>query len=157
MAIINFKTEVKSQANSNTGEFEPIPMDRFILTAEKAEASKTQKGGDKIQVTFVIESGEQSQKKYAKRKIWHSFNIGGKSNIYLFNYLQAISSPLVDQDDVTLEDICKAIQGSKVSALAEPGMSSTNKPVSNLSNFKAIGGVVSAATPTAAKSDSLFS
>lgn len=133
MSIINFKSEVKTQ--TTTTDFEPLPEDRYTLRVEKAEKSPTKAGGEKISTTFVVESGELTKLKFKGRKIWHNFNIGGKSNIYLYNFLKAINSPLIDNDNITIETIIIEMQGKVVTALAEPGKTLAGKDTSNLSRF----------------------
>ncbi len=133
MSIINFKTDVKTQ--TTTTDFEPLPEDRYTLRVEKAEKSPTKAGGEKITTTFIVESGELTKAKFKGRKIWHNFNIGGKSNIYLYNFLKAINSPLIDNDNISIETIMIEMQGKVVTALAEPGKTPTGKDTSNLSKF----------------------
>lgn len=127
---INFK-----EVGSNVGEFKALPLGRYKIKVMEAKATLSKSGKDMIQVTFAVTEG-----KYANRRLWHNFVLGGNSNIFLYNFLKAIDSPLIEEEKVTPEIIAESIVGSICTAAAEPTTGQNGKEGNNLSGFMAVDG-----------------
>lgn len=148
--FINFKSDVANQVST----FDSLPEDRYNVEVEAAEVAPTKAGGQMIKVTFLVADG-----KHKGRKLWNQFNIGGKSNIFLFNFLKAVNSSLVDQDGVTPQLIAGSLKGAKCSVYVEPDKTQNGNPTNKLSKFAAVtgaAGMMSAPASTPAPKKPLF-
>lgn len=135
--VLNFNSEVSKQVNT----FDSLPEDRYTVTVEEAAVAPTKAGGEMIKVTFLVDSG-----KFKGRKLWHQFPLGGKSNIFLFNFLKVINSTLITQDGVTPQDIAGSLKGTQVSVWVEPDKTQNGTPTNKLSKFQ-VGNATNAGTP----------
>jgi len=138
--VLNFNSEVSKQVNT----FDSLPEDRYTVTIEEAAVAPTKAGGEMIKVTFLVDSG-----KFKGRKLWHQFPLGGKSNIFLFNFLKVINSTLITQDGVTPQDIAGSLKGAQVSVWVEPDKTQNGTPTNKLSKFQ-VGDAMSTGTTPAA-------
>tara|TARA_B100001113_G_scaffold353635_1_gene358863 strand:+ start:1703 stop:2125 length:423 start_codon:yes stop_codon:yes gene_type:complete len=134
---INFK---EVGAGSGDG-FDALPEGRYNLTVENAEVTTASTGTEMIKVTFVV-----NDEKFKNRKLWHNFAMTQKSLIYLYNFLKAGGSSLLDEDDVDTPVIAKSMIGMKVSAFTEPGMTPNGNPKNDLSKWVAVEGGASSDT-----------
>jgi|GEM_PF-4192562 len=131
MNLLNFNSEISKEAKT----FDALPEDRYTLAVDEAVVAPTKAGGQMIKITFNVVDG-----KYKGRKLWHQFPIGEKSNIFLYNFLKTIKSPLISQDGVTLEDVAKSLKGVVLTAWAEPDKTKNGTPTNNLKQFLSIEG-----------------
>ena len=129
MSTLNFASEIANQVNT----FESLPEGQYTVKVESAEVAPTSKGGQMIKVQFVVTEG-----KYKGRKLWNQFSIGEKSTKFLYLFLQAVNSPLIAQDNVTLEDIAASLKGAVCLTWATPSITSTGNASNNIGNFKPV-------------------
>jgi len=128
---INFK-EVGSGSSEG---FEALPEGRYNITVENAELTTASTGTEMIKVTFVV-----NDEKFRNRKLWHNFAMTQKSLIYLFNFLKAGGSSLLDEENVENAVIAKSMIGMKVSAFTEPGTTPAGNPKNDLSKWTPVAG-----------------
>ena len=126
---INFKKIGEESAKS----FEALPLGRYNLKVEEAELTKASTGSDMIAVTFVVTEGD-----YKNRKAWNNFSLVPKAMVFVHQFLKAAGSDLIDQEDVTPNDLANAMVGMEVSAYTEPGQTPSGNPKNTLSQWRAV-------------------
>lgn len=109
---INFK-ELKD--SSGNDEYTPLPQGRYNLEVESGEKGVSKNGNDKIEFTFRVVEGD-----YENRKLWHTFSLVPKAQVYLLNFLEAIGSDVIEKDEeVSHKEIIQSAVGKSVSAYVE--------------------------------------
>lgn len=126
---------LKETGENAGGDFEVLPLDRYNLRVEEAQLKKATTGNDMIATTFVITEGD-----FKNRKLWNNFTLTPKAMVFLYNFLKAGKSDLIDKEDVETDEILKAMVGLEVSAYAEPGLTPAGNPKNTLSKWQAIEG-----------------
>jgi len=139
----------KEVGESAGGDFSALPEGRYDLTVNKAELITASTGTKMVKVEFGVEN-----EKFKNRKLWHNFALTSKSMVYLYNFLKAAGSSLVDQEDVEPVAIAKSLTGLKVSAFTEPGMTPNGNAKNDLSKWMPLTG--GSTTKGDANSGSLF-
>ena len=129
MQNFNFPA-IGKQSNNNDG-FDALPEGRYNLVVEAAE-QKIAKSSQRpmIEVTFRVIDG-----KYKNRKLWHNFSLTEKAAIFLYNFLKATGSSLIDEEDVNTKTIIEHITGRYVTAWTQPGKTPSGAPKNELKNW----------------------
>jgi len=95
-----------------SGDFEPLPVDRYILKCVEATLGKSKAGKDKISTTFEIQDEE-----YKNRKVWHEFSLQEAAWFNLKNYFAAAK---VDASgDIEFKNLPGMMLNTVVSAFLE--------------------------------------
>ena len=126
---INFKTDV----GNTTGDFDALPEGRYNLSVDTAEQTVASTGTKMIKVAFRVDDGD-----YKNRMLWHNFALTPKSYVFLYQFLKAAGSSLIDEDDVDESNIIATLPGMKISAWTEPGTTNAGNPKNDLSRWQAI-------------------
>lgn len=126
---INFK---KVSEESNTG-FDPLPENRYNITVEKAEVTTAATGTEMVKAQFVVTDGD-----FKGRKLWNNFTLTPKSYVYLYNFLKAAGSKLIDNNDVNEAQVASEMVGMRVSAFVETKNNNMGNPVNTLSRFSEV-------------------
>ena len=126
---INFKTDV----SNSSGDFDALPEGRYNVSVDTAEQVTAKTGTEMIKVAFRVEDGN-----YKNRMLWHNFSLTPKSYVFLYQFLKAAGSTLIDKDDVETPEIIATLPGTKVSAWTEPGTTNSGNPKNDLSRWQAI-------------------
>lgn len=125
---------LKQAATNNTNGFKALPEDRYLVIIEDGKATKTKLGKDMINWTLKIVKG-----KYENRKIWVNSNLEGIGLSILSSIASACNSDICEKDDVSIEEIIKALRGKKCSAFIEPDRVLDNgKQTYKVSGYKKI-------------------
>lgn len=128
---INLKKIGEDAGNT---DFEPLPEDRYNVKITAAAIGKTKKDNDMITVTFDVIEG-----KYTNRKLWSNFTLTDKAYVYLYSLLRATGSTLLDNEDVTKEEITKSLVNGKCSVMVSIDTNTlNNKPRNVVANFKSL-------------------
>lgn len=125
---INFKTIGE---NSN-GSFEALPENRYNITVEKAEMRTATTGTKMISAQFTIDDGD-----YKGRKLWNNFTLTPKSQVYLYNFLKAANSPLINDADADEVQVAGSMAGLQASAYVEIKTNNQGNSVNVVSRFSA--------------------
>ena len=141
---INFK---KIGEKADNTDFQPLPEDRYNVKITEAKTAKTKNDNDMITVTFDVTDGD-----FTNRKLWSNFTLTEKAYVYIYTLLKAVGSNLIDEEDVTIEDISKALIGGKCSVMTGIETGTNGKPRNTISNYKSLEEV----GELAGKSASLF-
>ena len=83
-----------------------------------------------IKVAFRVSEGD-----HKNRMLWHNFTLTPKSYVYLFQFLKAAGSDLIDKDDVEPDAIVASLPGTSVTAYTEPGTTNAGNPKNDLSRW----------------------
>ena len=114
-----------------SGDFEALPMNRYNLKVEAAEFTKASTGNDMIATTFVVTEGE-----FKNRKLWNNFTLTPAAMVFLFQFLKAAGSDLIDKEDISGSEIANAMVGMEVSAYTEPSKTNAGNPRNVLTQWK---------------------
>ena len=100
---------------SGSGEYAPIPRDRYPIRCIEAEQTVSQSGNDMVEGTFEI-TGEN----YAGRRIWDRFVWTGNTMWKVANILKAGESSLAEDSNLSIENFVRELSGGlSFSALVE--------------------------------------
>ena len=113
---------------SSTGDFDALPEGRYSLSIDSAEEAVASTGTNMIKIAFRVSEGE-----HKNRMLWHNFTLTPKSYVYLFQFLKAAGSELIDKDDVEPSAIVASLPGTSVTAYTEPGTTNAGNPKNDLS------------------------
>jgi len=131
MSGINFKKIGQDAGNT---DFQPLPEGRYNVKITAAEVGKSKNGNDMITVTFDVVEG-----KFTNRKLWSNFTLTDKAYVYIYTLLKAIGSDLIDEENVSTNDIATALVGGKCSLLAGVDNNTLNgKPRNTVSGYKSL-------------------
>lgn len=122
-------------SNSDSKGFTPVDADRYTVTVEAADPVKAKNNADGLNVRMVIKSGELTGKTHANKKLWVRLTAEGTAGVYLYRFLEACQSPLIDVDSITIEGIAADLIGRTLSVYAEPS-SNNGQPTTNVSQYK---------------------
>ena len=108
--IFNFKKAKEENTLS------AVPANRYIVKMTQVEQRKSKNTDTPmLSIEFTILTGE-----YKNRKLWHRISLNtDKSAIFLLNLLTAVNSPLVESDNVTIEQICNELKDKVCSVYAD--------------------------------------
>jgi len=115
---------------SNTGDFDALPEGRYSLSIDSAEEAVASTGTNMIKIAFRVSEGA-----HKNRMLWHNFTLTPKSYVYLFQFLKAAGSELIDKDDVEPAAIVASLPGVSVTAFTEPGTTNAGNPKNDLSRW----------------------
>ena len=126
---LNFK-EIGTQSS----DFESLPEGWYTLKADKAELRTSPTSGNEyISVTFSVNEGQ-----YKNRLVWHNFTLTAKSLVWLYAFLKAVGSNLIDKEDADTSMVENEIVGKIVSAYLEPSATNTGKATNTIKKFTAV-------------------
>tara|TARA_Y100001938_G_scaffold127581_2_gene180585 strand:- start:3178 stop:3615 length:438 start_codon:yes stop_codon:yes gene_type:complete len=128
----NFKTATTDLKDG----FAPVTEGRYTMAIEDAEIKTASTGTTMLQVTLVI-NGDGD---FKNRKVWKSFALDKpKSMRYVIDFLKAAGTNVWEQDNVTNEDLIKAVKGSAgVNAYLTPGKTNNGNDITNADKFMSI-------------------
>ena len=115
------------------------------MKVSEAKATTASTGTEMISVTFEVTEG-----KFKNRKLWHNFSLTPKSLVFLYNFMKAGGSTLLDSEDVETSEIVAAMMKMTITAHVTPGMTNNGNPRNDLGKFQAIDGAKTAATTAVA-------
>lgn len=112
---INFK-ELKKRTKDKDDEIEPLPDGRYNFKIESGEEGVSKNDNPKIEFTLsVIEDDE-----YANRKVWHTFSLLPQAQIYLFKFLEAAGSDVIDSDEeISNQEMISSVVGNYINGYVE--------------------------------------
>lgn len=140
MESLNFKSEVSKDA----GKFSALPEDRYTVKVIDAKyALSKEKQTPQIAVTLEVQDGP-----FKNRKVWHNFTWTKKAAPFIFGFMKAVKSPLVEEDDVTPHQVAASLIGGMCTVYAAIEATNTGTSRNKLSDFKGIDG---APAPTGGK------
>lgn len=118
--------------------FEALPEDRYNVAVTEAEITTSKNNKTMLQVTFTVLDDP-----YKNRKLWKNFVVdespgNEKALVFFYSFLGALKSKLIDNEDVDIQSIPKAIIGKKCNVYAVPAKTNTGKDTNNVSSFKPI-------------------
>ena len=128
----NFKTATTDLKDG----FAPVVEGRYTMAIEDAEIKKASTGTTMLQVTLVI-TGDGD---FKNRKVWKSFALDKpKSMRYVIDFLKAVGTDVWEKDDVSNDDLIKAVKESKgVNAYLTPGKTNNGNDITNADKFMSI-------------------
>ena len=128
----NFKTATTDLKDG----FAPVTEGRYTMAIEDAEIKTASTGTTMLQVTLVI-TGDGD---FKNRKVWKSFALDKpKSMRYVIDFLKAAGTNVWEKDDVTNDDLIKAVKGSEgVNAYLTPGKTNNGNDITNADKFMSI-------------------
>jgi len=128
---VNFKKVGEDAGNT---DFQPLPDSRYNVKITAAEVGTTKNNNDMITVTFDVTEG-----KYTNRKLWSNFTLTDKAYVYIYTLLKAVGSELIEEEDVSAQDIANDLIGGKCSVMTSIDNNSLNgKPRNTVSGFKSL-------------------
>jgi hypothetical protein len=139
----NFKSDI----SKTVGTFAPIETGRYTVKVIEAKAvNSKEKGTPQIAVTFQL-----LDEKFKNRKLFHNFTWSVKAIPFVFSFLKAIKSPIVEQDNVTREQAVNAMLGGVCSVYVDVENTINGTPRNTVSNFKEADGAVAPSINTVAQ------
>ena len=128
----NFKTATTDLKDG----FAPVVEGRYTMAIEDAEIKKASTGTTMLQVTLVI-TGDGD---FKNRKVWKSFALDKpKSMRYVIDFLKAVGTDVWEKDDVSNDDLIKAVKESKgVNAYLPPGKTNNGNDITNADKFMSL-------------------
>ena len=131
--------------NSGDGEFSPISEGRYDLEIESGQEKTARSGNQMLEFTLKVIGPD-----FANRKVWANISLLETAQIYLIRLLEAAGKEDVIKEDVSTEDVIKALVGEKVSGYIKIRNNPTSgKATNQVENFSSPMGVGS---PSAAES-----
>ena len=126
----------KSAAADMPDGFAPVNEGRYTLNIDDAQITTASTGTTMLQVTMSIsDDGE-----FKNRKVWKSFALDKpKSMRYVIDFLKAVGTDVWEKDDVSNDDLIKAVKESKgVNAYLTPGKTNNGNDITNADKFMSI-------------------
>ncbi|MBC8409979.1 MAG: DUF669 domain-containing protein [Rhodobacteraceae bacterium] len=123
---LNFKETGKTSG----GTFDPLPEGRYNVQVEEATLTTASTGTEMIKSTFIVTEGE-----FKGRKLWNNFTLTQKSLVYLYNFMKAAGSTVIDQEDVDEAEVATSMKGLIVSAFVESTTTNTGNPTNKISKW----------------------
>ena len=135
----NFKSEV----SQNTGNFTPLPVNRYDLIVNSAEATLSkEKKTPQIAITFGVLNNDALK----NRKVFHNFTWTKAASPFVYNFMKVVKSALVDEDNVTIEKVAADLVGKRVSAFIDVETTNSGSNRNKASDWKEYTGPVAGAT-----------
>ena len=142
--VFNFKSEV----SKNAGNFEPLPVNRYTLKVIEAKAALSkEKQTPQIAVQFQVMDAP-----YEKRKLFHNFTWSAKAVPFVFSFLKAVKSPVIDEDNVSQDKAVSGMLGGVCTAYVDIETTTAGGQRNKISNFKEIEGGSAPVGQTASQS-----
>lgn len=143
------KLNLKSiKENSGDGEYSPISEGRYDLEIESGQEKTARSGNQMLEFTLKVIGPD-----FANRKVWANISLLESAQIYLIRLLEAAGKEEVIQEDVSSEDVIKALVGQKVSGYIKQRTNpNSGKTTNSVENFAEPMGVGSSATDNSGSS-----
>jgi len=126
---------VKKGSENAQGPMEALPMGRYPIRVTDAEFGTSGNGNPKIDVTFVVISGD-----YKNRKLWNTFTLTEKAIVFLGSFLKACGSDLIESEDIEGPALASALVGLACTAYTEPSKTPAGNPKNELKNWAKLEG-----------------
>ncbi len=125
------------QQNSGDGEYTPIAEGRYDLEIESGQEKTARSGNQMLEFTLKVIGPD-----FANRKVWANISLLESAQIYLIRLLEAAGKEEIIENDVSTEDIIKALVGQKVSGYIKQRTNpNSGKTTNSVENFAAPMGV----------------
>tara|TARA_Y100000034_G_C6852159_1_gene386691 strand:- start:81 stop:509 length:429 start_codon:yes stop_codon:yes gene_type:complete len=121
---------LKETGKSSGGTFEPLPEGRYNVRVEDSSLTTASTGTQMISTQFVVTDGD-----FKGRKLWNNFTLTAKSLVYLYNFLKAAGSTLIDTEDIAEAEVATAMKGMVASAFVEPTTTNTGNPTNKIGKW----------------------